>query len=315
MSHSAGCRDNGTPFARQHTVTPAHQQPNRAETPAIAGSVGSVKLLGVPVRFHFTFILLLIFLTVVGIGNRQSGLMYVVFILGLFASVLLHELGHATVAKHYGIRTVDITMFPIGGVSRLEKQPKPKEELWIALGGPFVNLVIAGALFGWLYYTGQIANVADLREPTDANLLQRIAGGNLVLCLFNLLPAFPMDGGRILRAVIARFRSEERATAIAAATGRMLAILLGLVGLLTAQFMLVFIAFFVYLGAAQEGAAVARTQSHPGSSGTCRDDHGLPDTAARQYGAGRREPPAGHLTAGLSRHARRSGDRLLPATA
>ena len=100
-----------------------------------------------------------------------------------------------------------------------------------------------------------------------------------VLCLFNLLPAFPMDGGRILRAVIARCRSEERATRIAAATGRMLAILLGLVGLLTAQFMLVFIAFFVYLGAAQEGAAVAGrslTQGVPVRAAMITDYRTLP---------------------------------------
>ncbi len=236
--------------------------PSRNER-GIAGTMGSIRLLGVPVRFHFTFILLLVFLVVMGLGNKQSGLIFALYILALFASVLLHELGHAWVGRQYGVRTLEIVMFPIGGVARLEKNPKPNQELWIALAGPFVNIVIAGVLLGYLFYRNHLQAIETLFDPTDSNLLERIALGNLLLAGFNLLPAFPMDGGRVLRAILARFRSEDDATRVAAWAGRMLAIGMGLYGLLSMQFMLVFIAFFVYLGAAQEGAAaIGRTLTH-----------------------------------------------------
>ena len=206
-------------------------------------------------RFHFTFVLLLVFLLFIGVGERQSGFSTVLYVLALFASVLLHELGHTLVARRYGIRTIEIVMFPIGGVSRPERAPKAGEELWIALAGPLVNLVIGAGL--WLWITSRHAWVAfdQLRDPTDTNLPERIAIGNLVLCVFNLLPALPMDGGRILRSVLARRRTEEEATRIAARTGRVLAVGMGLAGLLTSNFLMVFVALFVYLGAAQEGAA------------------------------------------------------------
>ena len=109
---------------------------NKPEQRYIAGSVGTVRIFGVPIRLHFTFILLLVFLLFIGIGGRQSAVSSVIYILALFASVLLHELGHTLVARHYGIRTIEIVMFPIGGVSRPERQPKAREELWIALAGP-----------------------------------------------------------------------------------------------------------------------------------------------------------------------------------
>jgi Zn-dependent protease len=116
----------------------------------IPGSVGSVRIFGVPVRLHFTFILLLVFLLFVGVGEKQSGASTAIYILALFASVLLHEVGHTLVARHYGIHTIEIVMFPIGGVSRPERQPKPGEELWISLAGPTVNLLIALILLGWM---------------------------------------------------------------------------------------------------------------------------------------------------------------------
>src|SRR5579862_6248356 len=97
------------------------------------GSVGTISVFGVPVRLHFTFVLLLVFLIFIGVGGHQSGLMTALYIAALFASVLLHEIGHALVARHFGIRTLEIVMYPIGGVSRPEWQPGPKEELWVAL--------------------------------------------------------------------------------------------------------------------------------------------------------------------------------------
>jgi Zn-dependent protease len=241
----------------------ASPQTAAGQQQGIPGTVGTLRLMGVPVRFHFTFVLLIVFLVVMGVGGKQSNLMYVLYILALFASVILHELGHAWVGRQYGIRTIEIVMFPIGGVARLEKNPKPNQELWIALAGPFVNIIIAAALLGYLFYRNQLLPINDLFDPTDQNLAQRIATGNLILAAFNLLPAFPMDGGRILRAILARHRTEDEATQLAARAGRMLAIAMGLYGLLSMQFMLLFIAFFVYLGAAQEGAAaMGRTLTH-----------------------------------------------------
>jgi Zn-dependent protease/CBS domain-containing protein len=219
------------------------------------GSVWSLRLLGVPVRLHFTFVLLLVFLIVTGLGGNQSMGYYAAYLIALFASVLLHELGHAWVGSRYGIRTLEVVMFPIGGVSRMERDPKPREELWIALAGPLVNLALAGVLFALLYYRHAIVGLRDLLQPTDTNLIERIAFGNLILALFNFIPAFPMDGGRVLRSVLARFKPENEATRMAAWAGRMLAISMGLYGLLATHFLLVFVAFFVYLGAAQESAA------------------------------------------------------------
>ena len=230
--------------------------PSDASQKPIPGSVTTITVFGVPIRLHFTFILLLVALLFYGVGQRQSGAATVLYVLALFASVLLHELGHTLVARHYGIRTLEIVMFPIGGVSRPERPPKANEELWVSIAGPLVNLVIAAGLFAWVYAQTGSVSMTQLGVPTDANLATRVAFGNLLLCLFNLLPAYPMDGGRILRSFLALRKPEEEATRIAAGAGQALAILMGLAGLLWGNFVLVFVALFVYLGAAQEGAAV-----------------------------------------------------------
>jgi stage IV sporulation protein FB len=219
------------------------------------GSVGSFRLLGVPIRFHFTFVLLIAFLVSLGFSGRQSAVTNVVYILALFASVLLHELGHAIVARRHGVKTLEIVLYPIGGVARADRRMKAREELWIALAGPAVNFLIAGAIFGYLASTGAVVGVQELVEATDSNLLERIAAGNLILALFNLLPAYPMDGGRVLRSIIARFHSEDDATRIAARAGRILAGFMGLYGLLSANYMLLIVAFYVYLAASQESTA------------------------------------------------------------
>jgi Zn-dependent protease len=232
------------------------QQQQRAGPQPVPGSILTFRIFDVPVRLHFTFVLLIIFLIVVGAGGGQSMLASAIYLIALFSSVLLHELGHVAVSKRYGIATIEIVMFPIGGLARLERLPKPHEELWIALAGPAVNVLIAAALFAWLGWANDIRSLAELVVPTDRNLLQRIALGNLILAAFNMLPAFPMDGGRVLRALLARSRGEAKATAMAAGAGQILAIVMGLLGLLAGNFMLVFIALFVYLGAGQENAAV-----------------------------------------------------------
>jgi len=233
--------------------TPSEDKSKQAP---ISGTVGMLRVFGVPVRLHFTFILLLIFLLFIGIGGQQSGAMTALYILALFGSVLLHEIGHTLVARHYGIKTTEIVMFPIGGVSRPERMPKAREEFWIAISGPLVNALIAAGLFIWLAVNNQWVPIKLLNEPTDANLIERIAAGNFLLFVFNLLPAYPMDGGRVLRSLLTLFKPEEEATRIAAGAGQVLAALMGLFGLLSANFILVFIAMFIYIGASQEGAAV-----------------------------------------------------------
>ncbi len=228
---------------------------NDREAGAFGGSVGALRLFGIPIRLHFTFILLFVFLIVSSTADKESGFSSVIYIAALFASVALHEVGHALLARRAGIRTLEIVLFPIGGVSRLERDPKPREELWISAAGPLVNFLIAAVLIAFLAWRHSILPLSALAQPTDANLLQRIAAGNLILAVFNLLPAFPMDGGRILRSVLALKRPPDEATRLASRAGQFLAIAMGLYGLLTADYILVFIAFFVYLGAAQEGAA------------------------------------------------------------
>jgi Zn-dependent protease/CBS domain-containing protein len=270
---------------------------SRAPVSLTGGSVGVIRLFGVPVRLHFTFLMLLAFLLFIGIGNRQSGAMTALYVLSLFASVLLHELGHALAARQYGIRTLEIVMFPIGGVARLERMPKARQEFWIAIAGPLVNLLIATALLVYLSRAGGLAPIEVMREPTDANLAQRVAFGNLLLFLFNLLPAYPMDGGRVLRSLLALWKSEDQATQIAAAAGRILAIVMGLMGLLWGQFMLVFIALFVYLGATQEGSlARGRTLT----SGYTVRSAMITDFRTLPHGATIRE--AGDLLLATSQH-------------
>jgi len=245
-----------------------------AQENRISGSIGVVRLFGVPIRLHFTFVLLLLFLLFIGFGGKQSTVTMVVYILALFGSVLLHELGHAVVARRYGIRTIEIVMFPIGGLARLDRQPRAREELWIALAGPAVNLVIALGIVGWLYAAGGMAQIQQMQTPTDANLAQRIAAGNLILALFNMLPAYPMDGGRVLRSLLAIWKPEDEATQIASSAGKGMAFFMGLYGLISGNFILVFIAMFVYLGASQEGmAARGRTLAlgYPVSSAMVTD--------------------------------------------
>ncbi|HEX6895720.1 MAG TPA: site-2 protease family protein [Bryobacteraceae bacterium] len=221
---------------------------------ASQGSMGSLRLMGVPIRLHFTFVLLLIFLIVIGLGSNQSPVNYILFILAMVASVLMHELGHAFMSSRYGIRTLEIVMYPIGGVARTERPPKPWEEFWVSIAGPLVNLLIAAAILAFFYSRKENLDFLALAQPTDSNLADRIALGNLILAGFNLLPAFPMDGGRMLRAILSPIKSEYDATRIATWCGRMLALSMGLYGFIFMP-MLTFVAFFIYLGAANEGAA------------------------------------------------------------
>ena len=222
------------------------------------------KLFGIPVYLHLTFLLLLLWIGIVSWQQEQSaraGIEGVLFMAALFACVVLHELGHALTARRYGIVTRDITLLPIGGVARLERMPEdPKQELWVALAGPAVNVVIAGVLYA---FAGISAVVPDF-SLTRGSFLDRMIMVNVVLVVFNLLPAFPMDGGRVLRALLATRLEYTRATHVAAQVGQVMALLFLLVGLLTHNFFLGFIAFFVWIGAAQEASVVQMRHSLSG---------------------------------------------------
>lgn len=215
---------------------------------------------GIAVYIHATFLLLIGWIALLHwtlLGTWQAVVNGVVFILLLFGCVLLHEFGHALTARRYGIRTRDITLLPIGGVARLERMPeKPVQELWVALAGPAVNVVLFIALY--LILQAKTALMAFLQVDTGmvrGTLWERLMVVNLFLAGFNLLPAFPMDGGRVVRALLAMRMDYVQATNIAAGLGQGMAFLFGLLGLLYNPFLL-FIALFVWIGAAQEASMV-----------------------------------------------------------
>ena len=218
---------------------------------------------GIDVYVHATFLLLIGW---VGYShwlehqNWGEVLNGVFFILALFLCVVLHEYGHALTARKYGIRTRDITLYPIGGVARLERIPeKPIEELWVALMGPAVNLVIAAGLFAYLFFTRSLVPLTNL-TVASGDFLARLMTVNFSLVLFNLIPAFPMDGGRVLRALLALRMDYVRATQIAANIGQGVAFLFGFIGLFSNPFLL-FIALFVWIGASQEASMVMMRNS------------------------------------------------------
>lgn len=212
---------------------------------------------GIDVFLHTTFLLLIGWIGFsywIQTRSISSTLQGIGFLLVLFASVVLHEYGHALTARRYGIKTRDITLLPIGGLARLERMPdKPIEEFWVALAGPFVNAVIAAVLFAYLVVTNTLAPLAGL-SLTGGPFLERLMSVNITLLLFNLLPAFPMDGGRVMRALLAMRTDYTRATHVAATIGQGMAFLFGFIGLFTNP-ILVFIALFVWIGAAQESSS------------------------------------------------------------
>ena len=216
------------------------------------------RLAGVDLRIHATFVLLLgwIWVSYWMAGRSTEALLHGAgFLIALFGCVVLHEMGHATAALKFGIRTRDITLLPIGGLARLERMPEePKQELWIALAGPAVNASVAAILYGWLSLTQAWAPLGQL-NLVSGPFVERLLLANLSLVLFNLIPAFPMDGGRVLRAFLASRTTYSKATELAAALGQGIAFVFGFIGLFTNP-MFLFIGLFVWIGATQEAGAV-----------------------------------------------------------
>jgi Zn-dependent protease/CBS domain-containing protein len=240
-------------------------------------SLPIIRIAGIQLRIHVTFLLLIVWL---GLGYYSQGgsaaaISGILVILLLFVCVVLHEFGHAFAAKAFGINTPDITLLPIGGVARLERMPEePIQELIIAAAGPAVNLIIALCLF--------LTGGSFVYPPTaGSSLIDVLLTINVVLLLFNLLPAFPMDGGRVLRALLATRLSYARATQIAASIGQGCAFVFGFFGLFSNPFLL-FIALFVYIGASQEAALAQMrdvSRRFPVSSAMVREFRSLPESA------------------------------------
>lgn len=235
-------------------------------------SLKLLKVKGIDIKVHLTFVLILIWAAYRWSVNTGEGLQGAIFgivaTLLLFLSVTLHELGHSLQALKFGVKVRDITLLPMGGLARLEEVPEePNKELRIALAGPLVNFAIAALLIG----LGALLNAralvsleelqASLGSVSWSGLLAYLTSTNIILGLFNLVPAFPMDGGRVLRALLAKKMNYAKATKIAAQIGQGFAFLMGLWGFMSGSWTLVLIAVFVWMGAGQEsqGAQVKHT--------------------------------------------------------
>jgi Zn-dependent protease len=229
---------------------------------------GSLKIgsaFGIGIYIHWSFILLplwVLFTTRDADGPLSRPVM-MVLVAAIFGCVVLHELGHALTARRYGIGTRDITLYPIGGVARLERMTeRPWEEFWIAVAGPAVNVVIAAALLGVVVVTGSVFTLPGLLDTVPGTFLISLLAANIALVLFNLLPAFPMDGGRVLRAILAMNMDRLRATEIAAKVGIAMALLIGVGGYSYFENpMLILIAGFVFFAGQAEAAALRQREA------------------------------------------------------
>jgi Zn-dependent protease/predicted transcriptional regulator len=228
-------------------------------------SVTIGKVAGTAVRVHVTFVLFLAFIGYAAYqqGGAEAARDSVLFISAIFTCVVLHEFGHILTARRYGVHSPEVTLLPIGGVANVDRMPeKPYQELLIALAGPLVNVVIAAillAIHGGLDAAVVVGHLDDMHVP----LIERLAAVNLTLAAFNMIPAFPMDGGRVLRAALAMWIGMESATRIAAHIGQIFAFGLGFVGLFGHP-MLIFVAIFVYMAAAGEAQMTAVAEATRG---------------------------------------------------
>jgi Zn-dependent protease len=228
-------------------------------------SVNIGRLFGIRVELHITFLLFIGWIAVnqgLLTGDVRRAAEAVALLLLVFGCVVLHELGHALTARRFGIATRDIVLLPIGGVARLERMPeKPGQEMLVAIAGPAVNVALAALLVLSLMLTGRPADLAHFGD----GLLESLLLVNVLMLLFNLIPAFPMDGGRVLRALLALWLPYLQATKIASTVGQGVALLLGVAGLFYLHhWALAFVALFVFLAAGEERALVQTRTSLTG---------------------------------------------------
>jgi Zn-dependent protease/predicted transcriptional regulator len=228
-------------------------------------SVNLGRLFGIRVELHVTFLLFVGWIAVnqgLLTGDVRRAAAAVALLLLVFGCVVLHELGHALMARRFGIATRDIVLLPIGGVARLERMPeKPGQEMLVAIAGPLVNVLIAALLVLVMSLSGGPADLARF----GGGLIESLLVVNVLMLSFNLIPAFPMDGGRVLRALLALRLPYVRATRIASAVGQGVALLLGVAGLFYFnQWMLPFVALFIFLAAGEERALVQTRASLDG---------------------------------------------------
>lgn len=211
------------------------------------------RIAGTKVRVHATFLILLVWVAAesAAAGGHVAAATGVAFVVLLFACVVAHEFGHILAARRYGVRTPEIILLPIGGVSLMERLPeRPAHELAVALAGPAVSVALGLAL---LAVSGAPGG-SEMTSIAPAQLLPTLAAANLFLALFNMLPAFPMDGGRALRALLAIRQDRVRATRTATMLGHAFAVMFGLFGLASGNLMLALLGVFIYFGASAEAA-------------------------------------------------------------
>ncbi len=222
--------------------------------------IGNVK--GIKIQIHWSFWIIVLWIMMAYYMQSHSvnaALMGGLFVLAIFGCVVLHELGHALTALRFGVKTKSITLLPIGGLANLEKIPeKPKQEFIIAVAGPLVNIAITFILYFVLQATDMFPTQEDLKQMLQNSqqfsaqmFLFNLMAANMILALFNFIPAFPMDGGRMLRALLAMKMDRVSATQVASSIGKTLAIVFIFLGFFY-DFWLVFIGLFVYLGAGAE---------------------------------------------------------------
>ena len=234
------------------------------------GSLRLARVFGIDIAVHWTFALLIAWIVFVS-AEQHAGpggiIVSVAFVLAIFLCVVLHELGHALMARRFGVQTRHITLLPIGGVAALERIPtEPVQELLITIAGPLVNLVIAGVLVVGIRSFGDTQVPGGLLKTSTLGFFGQLAAANLVLFVFNLLPAFPMDGGRLLRALLAMRLEYARATSIAAGVGAVTAVGFVAWGLFAGSPLLVIVAVFVYLGGQAEASAAVQRSAMSGAT-------------------------------------------------
>jgi Zn-dependent protease len=249
-------------------VTEHREQADPASAPAARGSrfalqIGTMS--GIPIRIHVTFVLILIWFGVGAAATSRNVPLELIYVLAVFGCVVLHEMGHALMARRFGVRTSEIILYPFGGIARLESIPSGWAELLIALAGPLVNVILAaGCVVALAVMDVPVPSGTGLFAFAGSGIVQRVFNINVWLVLFNMIPAFPMDGGRVLRALLALGLGQGTATRIAGMIGQLIAAGFVAGGLFTMNPFLAFIGVFVFLGASQEMAFQTRRNAIEG---------------------------------------------------